>query len=125
MFPDLKVVIHITYFLLKFFKFSLSCSRSFVVPDIEPRGILPLRYTPGPIFLHFILKPGLAKLWRASLGRERERGREKERELRLAANPDPPVSASQSTGITSVRHHARPRILITNSIVLLVVYNST
>ena len=38
---------------------------------------------------------------------ERERERERERELRLAANPDPPVFASQSTGITSVRHHAR------------------
>ena len=27
--------------------------------------------------------------------------------LRLSVNPDPPVSASQSTGITSMRHHAR------------------
>ena len=35
--------------------------------------------------------------------RERERGRERARELRLAVNPDPPVSASQSTGITSVQ----------------------
>ena len=62
---------------------------------------------PRPYFLYFILKPGLTKLWRAPLSREREkererererdreREREKERELRLAANPDPPVSASQ------------------------------
>ena len=42
------------------------------------------------------------------LTKEREGERERERELRLAANLDPPVSASQSTGITSVRHHARP-----------------
>ena len=83
------------------------------VPGIEPRGVLPPRYTPGPIFLCFILKQGLTKLQRASLGRERETGRERERErerekeLRLAANPDPQVSASQSTGITSMRHHAR------------------
>ena len=33
--------------------------------------------------------------------------KERERELRLAANPDLPVSASQSTGITSVCHHIR------------------
>ena len=105
----------------------------FAVPGIECRGVLPLRYTPGPIFFYALfLKPGLTKLWRASLGRERQRERETERErqrerreidrlinrsivrvrvracaLRLAANPDPPVSASQSTGITSVRHHAR------------------
>ena len=78
-----------------------------MVPGIERRGVLPLRYASGPIFLYFILKPGLTKVRRASLGRERERDREKERELRLAANPDPPVSASQSTGITSMRHHAR------------------
>ena len=63
------------------------------------------------------MKPGLTKLWRASLSREREGEREsegeraRERELRLAANLDPPVSASQSTGITSVRHHARPLAL--------------
>ena len=70
---------------------------------------------PRPYFLYFILKLGLTKLQRASLGRgerererDRERETERERELRLAANPDPPVSASQSTGITSVRHHARP-----------------
>ena len=59
------------------------------------------------------------KLRRASLRTERERERERERqgagerqgerarELRLAVNPDPPVSASQSTGIIIVRHHAR------------------
>ena len=40
---------------------------------IELRGVLPPRYTPGPIFLYFILKPGLTKLWRASLSRERDR----------------------------------------------------
>ena len=59
--------------------------------------------------LFFVLKQGLAKLWRASLSRERERerqrdretGRERAKELRLAVNPDPPVSASQSTGITT------------------------
>ena len=70
---------------------------------------------PRPYFLYFILKPGLMKLRRASLGRERERdrdrdrdrGRERTREMRLAVNPDPLVSASQSTGITSVRHYAR------------------
>ena len=93
------------FFLFIFFNF-------FAVPGIEPRGVLPPSYTPGPIFLCFILKPGLMKLRRASFGRERERDREREREreLRLATNPDPPVSASQSTGITSVRHHARPLI---------------
>ena len=57
---------------------------------IEPGGVLPPRYTPGPVFLYFILKPGLTKLRRASLSRvreregererERERGRERERE---------------------------------------------
>ena len=54
----------------------------FAVPGIEPRGVLPLHYTPGPIFLYFILKLGLTKLRRASLSRERERerGRERERE---------------------------------------------
>ena len=83
---------------------------------------------PGPIFYTLFLKPGFMKLWRASLNRERERegdrererereterDREKERErgreLRLAVNPDPPVSTSHSTGITRVRHHARPEI---------------
>ena len=49
-----------------------------MVPGIEPRGILPLRYR--PYFLYFILKLGLTKLWRASLGRERERDREREKE---------------------------------------------
>ena len=90
---------------------------------LNPGGVLPPRYTPGPIFLYFILKPGLTKLQRASLSRERQREKEREREryketerereraLRLAANLDPPVSASQSTGITSVRHHARLSIL--------------
>ena len=62
-------VVFITFF---FFFFS--------VPGVEPRGVLPLRYTPGPIFLYFILKPGLTKLRRASLGRERERDWERERE---------------------------------------------
>ena len=53
----------------------------FAVPGIEPRGVLPPRYTSGPIFLSLILKLGLAKLRRASLGREREREREeRERE---------------------------------------------
>ena len=68
---------------------------------------------PRPYFLYFILKPGLTKLQRASLRRERERERDRKRakELRLATNPDPPVSASQSTGITSVRHHARHHYL--------------
>ena len=47
---------------------------------IECRGVLPPRYAPGPIFLYFILKPGLTKLWRASLSRERERERERERD---------------------------------------------
>ena len=72
------------------------------------QGCFTSALRPRPYFLYFILKPGLTKLWRASLRRERERetGRERARELRLAANPDPPVSASQSTGITSVRHHA-------------------
>ena len=41
------------------------------------------------------------------LTKEREKKRERESELRLAANPDTSVSASQSTGITGVRHHAR------------------
>ena len=47
---------------------------------IEPRGILPLRYAPGTIFLYFILKPGLTKFQRASLGRERETDRQTDRE---------------------------------------------
>ena len=34
-------------FILLFFYFVLFF---FVVPGIEPRGILPLRYTPSPIF---------------------------------------------------------------------------
>ena len=54
-------------------------------------GVFYLRATPPALFfLFFILKPGLTKLRRASLGRERDR----ERELRLAVNLDPPVSAS-------------------------------
>ena len=52
----------------------------FLALGIEPRGFLPPSYTPGPIFLCFILKPGLMKLRRASLGRERERERERDRE---------------------------------------------
>ena len=52
----------------------------FAVPGIEPRGVLPPCYTPGPIFLYFILKPGLMKLQRASLSRERERERDRERD---------------------------------------------
>ena len=32
-----------------------------------PRGILLPSYTPSPIFLFFILKQGLTKLWRATL----------------------------------------------------------
>ena len=36
--------------------------------------------------------------------------------MRLAANPDPPVSASQSTGITSMRHHARQARLILKNV---------
>ena len=51
-----------------------------MVPGIEPRGVLPLRYTLGPIFLYFILKPGLTKLRRASLRRERQRERERQGE---------------------------------------------
>ena len=51
----------------------------FVVPGVEPRGILPPCYTPSPIFLYFILKLGLMKLQRASLRRE-EKERERERE---------------------------------------------
>ena len=35
---------------------------------------------PSPIFLYFIWKPGLMKLQRASLSRERQRERERERE---------------------------------------------
>ena len=66
-------------------------------------GVFYLRATPPALFffLYFILKPGLMKLQRTSLSRERER------ELRLATNLDPPVSASQSTGITSVHHHTQ------------------
>ena len=60
------------FFILLFFFFA--------VPGIEHRGVLPLHYAPGPIFLYFILKPGLTKLRRASLRRERERDRERERE---------------------------------------------
>ena len=50
------------------------------MPRIEPRGALPLRYTPGSIFLYFILKLGLTKLQRASLSRERKRERERQTE---------------------------------------------
>ena len=65
--------------------FDLIVSPSFfAVQGIEPRGVLPSRYTPGPIFLYFILKPGLMKLWRASLRRERERERERERDSKRA-----------------------------------------
>ena len=60
----------------------------FAVPGIEPRGVLPLRYAPGPIFLYFILKLGLTKLRRASLGREKERDRERDRE-RAEAGREP------------------------------------
>ena len=67
--------------------------------------------------LVFYFETGSHEVAEASLSRERERERqgerekERERELRLAANPDLPVSASQSTGITSVRHHARQMLL--------------
>ena len=59
-----------------------------VVLGIDPRGILPSSYTPSPIFLSFILKQGLTKLRKALL-----------KYLRLAANLDPPVSASQALGL--------------------------
>ena len=78
----------------------------FAVPGIERRGVLPPRYAPGPIFILYFetrsheVAEGLTK------ERERERERESER-AEAGRNPDPPVSASQSTGITSVRHHAR------------------
>ena len=101
--------------------------------NFAPKGqkvIFSLRYqglNPGafylqatPLALFFILyfetwshkvAEGLTKV-----ERERERGRERERkrerEMRLAANPDPPVSASQSTGITSVRHNAWPPFVL-------------
>ena len=39
----------------------------FAVLGIEPRGILPLSYIPSPIFLFFISKQSLTKLWKASL----------------------------------------------------------
>ena len=77
-----------------------------VVPGIEPRGILPPSYTPGPIFLSFILKQGLTKLWRASLCRERERDREREREswgwlrTRILRSPPPKVLGLQACATT-------------------------
>ena len=58
---------------------------------------------------------GLTKQRERETGREREQDRERERELRLAVNPDPPVSTSQSTGITSVRHRARLEISCSNT----------
>ena len=64
-----------------------------MVLGIEPRGILPLSYTPIPIFI-FILKQGLTKLWRAS--KVAEAGRK-------------PGSSGLSLKYWdySVRHHAR------------------
>ena len=104
----------------------------FVLPGIEPRDVLPPRYTPGPIFLYFVLKSGLTKLRRASLSRQRERdrqtekerererererqgGREEERMLARAhaqaeAGHEPRSSGLHlpSTGITSVHLHAQ------------------
>ena len=71
-----------------------------------------LRATPPVLFFMLYFETGSHEV-AEGLTKERERDTrretetETERELRLAANPDPPVSASQSTGITSVRHHAR------------------
>ena len=85
----------------------------FAVLGIEPRGILPPHYTPGPIFFILYFETGSHEVAEGlTKERERERETETERELRLATNPDPQVSASQSTRITSVRHHARPPTFI-------------
>ena len=83
---------------------------------MQGRSTSALRPRPY-FFLYFILKPGLMRLQRASLSRERgrrgwrgERERERERARAEAGRePDPLVSASQSTGITRVRHHAWPK----------------
>ena len=48
-----------------------------VVPGIEPRGILPPRYTPGPIFFILYFKTGSHEVAEGlTKERERERGRE-------------------------------------------------
>ena len=65
-------------------------------------GAFYLHATPLALFFILYFETGSHEVAEASLSRERER------ELRLAANPDPPVSASQSTGIISMRHHAQP-----------------
>ena len=84
-------------------------------------GVFYLRATPPALFVFILyfetgsheVAEGLRRERDRERQRETERDRERqgerqrERELRLAANPDPLVSASQSTGITSVRHHAR------------------
>ena len=84
----------------------------FVVPGTEPRGILPPRYTPGPIFFMLYFETGSHEV-AEGLTKERERERQGERERdreRAEAGREPGSSGLclPNTGITSVRHHARP-----------------
>ena len=98
-----------------------------MIAELNP-GAFYLCATPPAIFFILYFETGsheVAEGLTKEREREGERGRERERQgeierdrqLRLAANPDPPVSASQSTGITSVRHHARLGVLFKKKII--------
>ena len=62
----------------------------FAVPGIEPRGVLPLCYTPGPIFILYFetgshqVAEGLTKERERKRQGERERERERDRERERA-----------------------------------------
>ena len=81
-------------------------------------GAFYLRATPPALFfiLYFEARSHEVAEGLIKEGENERQGRARERALRLALNPDPPVSASQSTGITSEGHHARPYILFLNRV---------
>ena len=77
-------------------------------------GVFYFQATPPALFFMLYFETGshevvegLTKERERETDRQTDRQGETGRELRLASNPDPLVSASQSTGITSMRHHAR------------------